>query len=262
VTRSRPAPAQWGQFLRNHDELDLGRLEVKQRKAVFSKFGPDQDMQLYQRGIRRRLAPMLQGDRRRLELAYSLMMTLPGTPVIRYGDEIAMGDNLALPERNCARTPMQWSTEPQAGFTKSHQPTLPVISDGPYGFQHVNVADQRRDPNSLLNWMERIIRMRKEVPEIGWGDFSFLSAGTPEVLVMQYTWRNNSVLCVHNLSGEPREIRFKIRAEEKLCILANLLSNEHSQPDSGGRHSMILEPYGYRWFRVCGLDYLLKRSDI
>jgi len=110
--------------------------------------------------------------------------------------------------------------------------------------------------------MERIIRMRKEVPEIGWGDFSFIPAGTPEVLVMQYSWRNNSVLCVHNLSGEPREIRFSIQAEEKPCILANLLSTDHSQPDPGGRHSMLLEPYGYRWFRVCGLDYLLKRSDI
>ena len=262
LTKSRPATAQWGQFLRNHDELDLGRLEIKQRKAVFSKFGPDPDMQLYQRGIRRRLAPMLQGDRRRLELAYSLMMTLPGTPVIRYGDEIGMGDNLALPERNCARTPMQWSTEPQAGFTKSDHPALPVISDGPYGFQHVNVSDQRRDPNSLLNWMERIIRMRKEVPEIGWGDFSFISTGSPEVLVMQYTWRNNSVVCVHNLSGEPREIRFSIQVEERKCSLANLLSNDHSEPGPGGRHSMLLEPYGYRWFRVCGLDYLLRRSDI
>jgi maltose alpha-D-glucosyltransferase/alpha-amylase len=110
--------------------------------------------------------------------------------------------------------------------------------------------------------MERIVRMRKEVPEIGWGDFSFLSAGTPEVLVMQYTWRNNSVLCVHNLSGEPREIRFSIQAEGKQCILANLLSNDHSQPGPGGRHSMLLEPHGYRWVRVCGLDYLLQRSDI
>src|SRR5271154_3379288 len=203
-------------------------------------------MQLYQRGIRRRLAPMLDGDRRRLELAYSLMMTLPGTPVIRYGDEIAMGDNLALPERDCARTPMQWSSEPQAGFTKSDHPVLPVISDGPYGFQHVNVADQRRDPNSLLNWMERIIRMRKEVPEIGWGDFSFLSAGTPEVLAMQYAWRNSSVLCVHNLSGEPREIRFSIQAEEKPCILANLLSNDHSQPDPGGGNPWWFEPSANR----------------
>jgi maltose alpha-D-glucosyltransferase / alpha-amylase len=195
-TKPRPATAQWGQFLRNHDELDLGRLSKKQRETVFAAFGPDPDMQLYQRGIRRRLAPMLQGDRRRLELAYSLMMTLPGTPVIRYGDEIAMGDDLRVPERNCARTAMQWSTEPNAGFTKSDKPVMPVIGDGPYGFQHVNVAAQRRDPNSLLNWMERIIRMRKEVPEIGWGDFSFLPSGTIHVLAMKYAWRNNSVLCV------------------------------------------------------------------
>ena len=262
ATKSRPTTAQWGQFLRNHDELDLGRLEDKQRGVVFAAFGPDPEMQLYQRGIRRRLTPMLQGDRRRLELAYSLMMTLPGTPVVRYGDEIGMGDNLKLPERNCARTPMQWSTEPNAGFTKSDKPVLPVISDGPYSFQHVNVADQRRDPNSLLNWMERIIRMRKEVPEIGWGDFSFVSTGTPKVLAMQYDWRNNSVLCVHNLSGEPREVRLSVDADEEKCVLANLLSSDHSEPDASGRHCMLLEPYGYRWFRVCGLDYLLKRTAV
>src|SRR6185437_13512718 len=102
ATKPRPATAQWGQFLRNHDELDLGRLSEEQRQAVFTAFAPEVDMQLYGRGIRRRLAPMLQGDRRRIELSYSLMMTLPGTPVIRYGDEIGMGDDLSLPERNCA----------------------------------------------------------------------------------------------------------------------------------------------------------------
>src|ERR1700733_13010067 len=122
ATKPRPATAQWGLFLRNHDELDLGRLTKAQREVVFKAFGPDKNMQLYDRGIRRRLAPMLGGDRRRLELAYSLMGTLPGTPVIRYGDEIGMGDNLDLPERNSARTPMQWSTEPHGGFTESDRP--------------------------------------------------------------------------------------------------------------------------------------------
>ena len=261
ATKRRPGTAQWGQFLRNHDELDLGRLSDEERESVFVAFGPDPDMQLYNRGIRRRLAPMLQGDRRRLELAYSLMMTLPGTPVIRYGDEIGMGDNLKLPERNCARTPMQWSTEPNAGFTKSDKPCQPVISDGPYGFPNTNVAAQRRDPDSLLNWMERIIRMRKEVPEIGWGDFSFVSSGTPHVLAMRYHWRNNSVLCVHNLSAEPREVRLKLAADNEAgCELVNLLSDEHSQPLRGGAHRVLLEAYGYRWYRVCGLDYLVKRS--
>jgi maltose alpha-D-glucosyltransferase/alpha-amylase len=262
-TKRRPTTAQWGLFLRNHDELDLGRLAEKQRDAVFGAFGPEPEMQLYKRGIRRRLAPMLEGDRRRLELAYSLMMTLPGTPVIRYGDEIAMGDNLKLPERNCARTPMQWSTEPNAGFTKSAKPVMPVISDGPYGFEHVNVAEQRRDPNSLLNWMERTIRMRKEVPEIGWGDFSFISAGAKEVLIMRYEWRNNSVVLVHNLGSLPREVKFAVStAEGEACTLVNLLSDDHSQPEDGDKHRVLLEPYGYRWYRVCGLDYLLKRSPV
>jgi maltose alpha-D-glucosyltransferase / alpha-amylase len=262
-TKARPATAQWGLFLRNHDELDLGRLSTKQREAVFAAFGAEKNMQLYQRGIRRRFAPMMQGDRRRLELAYSLMMTLPGTTVIRYGDEIGMGDDLRLPERECARTAMQWSTEPNAGFSKSDNPRIPVIHEGAYSFHHVNVAAQRRDPNSMLNWMERIIRMRKEVPEIGWGDFSFLPAGNRKVLVMRYDWRDNAVVCVHNLSAEPEEVRFKVRVpQEESRMLVNLLSEDHSYPTKGARHCILLEPYGYRWFRVGGLDYLLKRSEV
>ena len=261
ATKISEATAQWGQFLRNHDELDLGRLTHDQRQAVFAVFAPDKDMQLYNRGIRRRLAPMLQGDRRRLELAYSLMMALPGTPVLRYGDEIGMGDNLRLPERNCARTPMQWSGEPQGGFTKSDKPILPVITGGVYGFEHVNVAQQRHDPNSLMNWMERMIRMRKEAPEIGWGEFSILQTRTPEVLAIRYDWRNNSVVVVHNLSATPREVWLKLDSEGSGC-LANLLSGENSNSDASGEHCLLLEPYGYRWFRVGGLDYILKRSAI
>ena len=260
TTKPRPATAQWAQFLRNHDELDLGRLTKKQRGAVFTAFGPEPNMQLYRRGIRRRLLPMMQGDRRRLELAYSLMMTLPGTPVFRYGDEIGMGDNLDLPERNCARTPMQWSNEPQAGFTESDQPVLPVISQGPYGCEHVNVAAQKRDPNSLMDWTERTIRMRKEVPEIGWGDFSIIPTGQPEVLAIRYDWRNNSVLFVHNLSAVPTEVEFGSAAKVE-GQLVNLLASDHSTPDASGKHCILLEPYGYRWFRVGGLDYLLKRTE-
>jgi maltose alpha-D-glucosyltransferase/alpha-amylase len=263
ATRTRPDTAQWGNFLRNHDELDLGRLSKSQQQAVFTAFGPDPDMQLYNRGIRRRLFPMLQGDRRRLELAYSLMMTLPGTPVIRYGDEIGMGDDLSLPERNCARTPMQWSTEPEGGFTKSTEPTLPVISQGPYGFQHVNVAQQRRDPNAMLNWTERIIRMRKEVPEIGWGSFTVMPLDTAAVLALRYDWRNNTVLFVHNLGAAPCEVSLllKIGAEPERTFV-NLLSEDHSHANDAGDHCIFLEPYGYRWYRVGGLDYLLKRSDV
>jgi len=263
ATKARPATAQWGLFLRNHDELDLGRLTDEQRQRVFDCFGPEKEMQLYNRGIRRRLAPMLNGDRRRIELAYSLMFTLPGTPVIRYGDEIGMGDDLNLPERNCARTPMQWSTEPHAGFTKSDRPILPVISDGPYGYEHVNVAEQRRDPNSLLNWTERIIRMRKEVPEIGWGDFQVLPIRDPAIFAIRYDWRNNSVLFVHNLDSIPREIAFSTGLSgDQGRLLVNLLSEDHSRAADNGKHHLLLEAYGYRWYRVGGLDYLLKRSEI
>jgi maltose alpha-D-glucosyltransferase/alpha-amylase len=263
ATKSRPKTAQWGMFLRNHDELDLGRLTKAQRKTVFRAFGPDPSMQLYQRGIRRRLASMLDGDRRRIELAYSLMFTLPGTPVLRYGDELGMGDNLALPERQCARTPMQWSNEPQAGFTKSDKPAVPVISTGAFGYEHVNAAQQRRDPNSMLNWTERIIRMRKEVPEVGWGDFNILATRDPSVLAIRYDWRNNSVLFVHNLAPTSREVSLSVGiAGEDGNLLVNLLSEDHSHASPGGKHKLLLETYGYRWYRVGGLDYLLKRSDI
>jgi maltose alpha-D-glucosyltransferase/alpha-amylase len=263
ATRPRPATCQWGIFLRNHDELDLGRLLPARRKRVFDAFGPEKDMQLYDRGIRRRLAPMLGSNRRRLELAYSLLLTLPGTPVIRYGDEIGMGDDLRLPERNCARTPMQWSTEPNGGFTSAKKPVVPVIAGGAYGFEHVNVAAQRRDPDSLLNWMERVFRMRKEVPEIGWGDFVVLPHPERAVLVMRYEWRGNAVVFVHNFRADPLEIKLDAKtlgADGE--VLVNMLSDDHSSADANGRHCMLLEPYGYRWFRVGRLDYLLKREEM
>ena len=266
ATKPRPVTAQWGMFLRNHDELDLGRLTKQQRQKVFAEFGPKPEMQLYERGIRRRLAPMLDGDRRLLELAYSLMFTLPGTPVLRYGDELGMGDDLKLPERNCARTPMQWSNEPHGGFTKSDKPHVPVISEGPYGFEHINAAIQRRHPDSLLNWTERIIRMRKEVPEIGCGDFTVIPSRDPAVLLLRYDWRNNWVLFVHNLDAKPREVAFSVGLKgedaEHGKLLVNLLAEDHSRADMNGRHRLVIEAYGYRWYRIGGLDYLLRRSEI
>jgi maltose alpha-D-glucosyltransferase/alpha-amylase len=266
ATKPRPATAQWGLFLRNHDELDLGRLTEAQRQKVFAAFAPDPSMQLYDRGIRRRLAPMFDGDQRRLEMAFSLMFTLPGTPVIRYGDEIGMGDDLSLPERNCARTAMQWSNEPHGGFTKSDKPRVPVISGGAYGFEHINAAIQRRHSDSLLNWTERIVRMRKEVPEVGWGDFTVIATRDRAVLVMRYDWRNNWVLFVHNLDAKPHDIAFSVGLEGEDAqhgnLLVNLLSEDHSRAGEDGKHKMVIEAYGYRWYRVGGLDYLLRRSDI
>ena len=262
ATTPRPATAQWGQFLRNHDELDLGRLTEAQRQQTFAAFAPEEEMQLYGRGVRRRLAPMLGGDRRRLELAYSAMLSMPGTPVIRYGDEIGMGDDLSLPERESVRTPMQWSDEPQAGFTGAPRPLKPVISEGPYGYHQVNVAQQRRDPNSFMNWMERMIRARKEAPEIGWGEPRVLQSGHPAVLALRYDWLGNAVLVLNSFSDAPVEIRFAAGGGEGSDLLVNILSDDHSRADTSGRHSIVLEPYGYRWFRLGGLDYILRRREV
>src|SRR5688572_22950055 len=137
-TATLPPHAQWVQFLRSHDELDLGRLTAEQRERVFAAFAPDERMRLYGRGIRRRLAPMLAGDRRRLELAFSLLFSLPGTPMMQYGDEIGMGDDLRLPERECARTPMQWTSGTHAGFSRARRVVRPVIADRRYGYRRVN----------------------------------------------------------------------------------------------------------------------------
>ncbi|MFL5417570.1 MAG: alpha-glucosidase C-terminal domain-containing protein, partial [Myxococcales bacterium] len=256
-TRKHPQSGQWANFLRDNDELDLARLEDEQRQTVFREMGPDQSMQLYGRGIRRRLAPMLHNDRRRLELSYSVMFALPGTPVIRYGDEIGMGDDLRLEERQAIRTPMQWSTEPHGGFSKSKKTILPVIEEGPWSYRIVNAAVQRRDPDSLLNWTERIIRMRKECPEIGWGDFRVLDTGHKRVLGIRYEWRNNAVVVLHNLADEPIEAAVRVEEDN----LVNLFSEAHSERRGTAAHKIALEPYGYRWFRAGGLDYLLKRRD-
>ena len=260
ATRHLPPAAQWGQFLRNHDELDLGRLSEEEREQVFARFAPEEGMRLYGRGIRRRLAPML-GDRRKLELANSLMFSLPGTPVLRYGDEIGMGDDLALPERDAVRTPMQWSDEAQAGFSTAAKTVHPLVDGGVYGYSRVNVEAQQRDAGSLLRWTTRMIRLRKECPEIGWGEWTLLRTGAPEVLAIRYDWRGNSVLVVHNFSEQAHELRLRpgVEGGERLV---DLIDNAESDADESGAHRVFLEPYGYRWFRVGGLNYALHRRRI
>jgi maltose alpha-D-glucosyltransferase/alpha-amylase len=157
---------------------------------------------------------------------------------------------------------MQWSTEPNGGFTKSDKPIVPVISSGPYGFEHINAAEQRRDPNSMLNWIERIIRMRKEVPEVGWGEFEILDVSDDAVLGLRYDWRNNSVLFLHNFAHDPREVTFSTKLRgDKGGRLINLLTDDHSNAGQNGKHSVCLEGYAYRWYRVGGLDYLLNRTE-
>lgn len=165
-TPKLPVGGQWATFLRNHDEIDLSRLTTEQRNQVYEQFGPDENMRIYDRGIRRRLAPMLGNDRRRIELAYALQFSMRGTPVLRYGEEIGMGEDLSLPGREAIRTPMQWSYQPNAGFSTADPEKLvrPVLDKGEFGYQTVNVTAQRGDPKSLLAWFERMIRTLREAP--------------------------------------------------------------------------------------------------
>jgi maltose alpha-D-glucosyltransferase / alpha-amylase len=260
-TWKRPRNAQWVQFLRSHDELDLGRLTEEQRDKVFAAFGPKPSMQLYDRGIRRRLAPMLAGNRRRIELAFSLLFSLPGTPMMQYGDEIGIGDNLRLPERECARTPMQWSAEPHGGFSRAKKIVRPVIDDPDYGFARVNVAAQRRDPDSLLNWTERVIRTRKECPEIGWGEFSVLRTNVPEVLAMRYDWRGTSLVTLHTFSGRTQRVKLKVGCEHD-ATLVEVFDGRHSRAHNDGAHRITLPEYAWRWYRVGAADTTLYLSNL
>ncbi|RYG87694.1 trehalose synthase [bacterium] len=247
ATRDVPFGAQWAQFLRNHDELDLARLAERDRARVIERFAPDPDMQLYERGLRRRLAPML-GDRRHLELAYSLLFALPGAQVIRYGDEIGMGDDLAQPEREAVRTPMQWSADRNAGFSTAKRIVQPVIRKGPYGYEHVNVEAQRRDPGSLLNWTAQLIRLRKECPEIGWGRLEPVATGNHSVIGFSYEWRDNRIVLLHNLADRPVDIRMRL---PEVRHLTNLMSAADDRTSPNGVFRMTLEELGYRWLR-CG----------
>lgn len=258
ATRLSFHTSQWAQFLRNHDELDLGRLTEPQRKKVFERFGKEKNMQLYERGIRRRLATMI-GNRPQTELAYSVLFSLPGTPVIRYGDEIGMGDDLSLKERDAVRTPMQWSADPNSGFSSATKLVHPVISSGPYAYESMNVETQRRSPDSLLNWMTSLIRLRQECVEIGWGDWCILDTGTPTVLAMYYRWQKSSLITLHNFDEKEREVCLDIKRKTESKLI-DLWRTEENVADENGIHRIRLAAYGYRWFRADDLSHLLQEN--
>jgi maltose alpha-D-glucosyltransferase / alpha-amylase len=243
-----PPQSAWANFLRNHDELDIGRLSHAEREEVFACFGPVPDMRIYNRGIRRRLASMLE-DSKRVELALSLLLSLPGTPVLFYGDELGMGDDLSLPARMAVRTAMQWADQPNAGFSTVASDLLqrPVISAGRFGYPCVNVATLQREPESLLNRTERLIRTRKQCPEIGWGNLELLSTNNPSVLAHVCKWQERQVFAVHNFSDEATHalIQFGTDAEAPLTELVQ--DTEYEPVDSSRR--VELGPFGYRWFR-------------
>jgi maltose alpha-D-glucosyltransferase/alpha-amylase len=245
-----PSQGQWATFLRNHDEVDLSSLEPEEREDVFRAFGPEPEMRIYRRGIRRRMASMLGGDRRRLELAYSLLLTMPGTPVIRYGDEIGMGDDLSLPERESVRTPMQWTDTPNAGFSHAEPSQLiaPVISDGPYSYREVNVLAQRRDALSLLTWFERMLHTRRECEEIGVGEHELVDVGIPGVLGHRATGARGTMLFLHNLGRRRCRIQLAAQPGDNHRPL-NVAADGDYDEDIDLR-SLEINSYGYRWLRL------------
>jgi maltose alpha-D-glucosyltransferase/alpha-amylase len=248
-TKLKPQISQWTFFLRNHDEIDLGRLSSAKRNEVYKKFGPENNMQLYGRGIRRRLAPMLHNPDK-LRMAYSLLFSLPGTPVIRSGEEIGMGDDLTLSERLAVRTPMQWSTEKNAGFSMASHTFRPVISLGDYSYLKVNVEDEKKSKNSLLNEIRKLAALRRSCPEIGFADWKVLPSSSKNVLIIKYVVNGESLITIHNFNEKAQDVSFE-NDDEKSFV--NLIDNKvfHS---SGRKITLHLNSYGYAWFK--GLNSL------
>ncbi len=236
-----PQAASLGRFVRNHDELTLDKLSEDERKEVFARFGPDESLQLYGRGLRRRLPTMLDGDERALRMVYSLAFSLPGTPVLFYGEEIGMAENVDIEGRYAVRAPMQWA--PDGGFTlPGVEPRRPMV-EGAFGPERVNVKDQRRDPGSLLNWFERLIRRRRECPELGFGALTILDVGSDAVFAHRVDWEDATVVCVHELAGKPVTVELPVDDGEALVDLF-----EHADCELPA--TLQLEPYAARWFRI------------
>ncbi len=245
-----PVEGQWGNFLRNHDELDLGRLLKEERQEVFDAMAPDPGMILYDRGPRRRLATMLGGDLRRLKLAYALMFSLPGTPVLWYGEEIGMGEVLALNEREAVRTPLQWSNRPHAGFsTFSGELVRPVNTDPDFGFEAVNIADQRKEPGSLLTFMKSLVAARRAAPEIGWGKWKLLETDE-RVLGIRHEWQGDVLFAFLNLSEDRIEAKLSEEGIGEAEVLMPAIPDETVMSFDRKKPSLRLGPFGFAWLRL------------
>ncbi len=252
--RQRPQPpkdAHWATFVRNHDELTLDKLTDTQRQEVFEAFGPDPDMQLYGRGLRRRLPTMLGGDRDRIRMVYSLLFSLPGTPVLFYGEEIGMGEDLRAEGRLAVRTPMQWSAERNGGFSTADQSRLPgPIPAGEYGPERVNVAAQERDPQSLLSWIRLLIESYRRCPELAWGLYEVVEAGDSAVLAHRCDTEGGTVVAVHNFAAVPKKAALKLAGMDASCVLSDVLVDGSERVASDGSVVLQLGRYGCRWLRI------------
>jgi maltose alpha-D-glucosyltransferase/alpha-amylase len=252
LQRTPPVPpgCQWALFLRNHDELTLEMVTDEERDYMYAEYARDPRMKL-NLGIRRRLAPLLDGNRRRIELLNSLLLSLPGTPIIYYGDEIGMGDNVYLGDRNGVRTPMQWSPDRNAGFSRAdpEQLYLPPIENPLYHYAAVNVEAQERSPASLLNWMRRVIGIRKRFAVFGRGQLEILEPTNPRVFAYLRVDASDTILCVANLSrySQPCELdlrRFRGR------VPVELFGNVPFPTIGELPYFLTLGPHSFYWFRL------------
>jgi maltose alpha-D-glucosyltransferase/alpha-amylase len=230
---------QWGIFLRNHDELTLEMVTEDERQWMWENYAPEQRMRL-NIGIRRRLAPLLENDRRKIELAYSLLLTMPGSPILYYGDEIGMGDNIWLADRNGVRTPMQWAQDTGAGFSEAPVQSLysPIIDDEVYGPSQVNVESQVKDKSSLWHTIRHMIAVRKQHHCFGWGEFEWVDMGINAIAAYIRKHNNESILIIQNLSDKPQET----------TVTQNMVDVFTSDPLPQGK--LTLQPLQYRWLLI------------
>jgi maltose alpha-D-glucosyltransferase/alpha-amylase len=245
-----PESCQWCLFLRNHDELTLEMVTDEERDYMYYEYAKDPRMKL-NLGIRRRLAPLLDNGRRRIELLNSLLFTMPGSPIIYYGDEIGMGDNIYLGDRNGVRTPMQWSIDRNAGFSRADSARLysPPITDPVYSYQGINVEAQQRDQSSLLNWMKRLIRLRKKYPVFGRGTIQFLHPDNQKVLTYIRQDEQHTILVVNNLSRFVQPVELDLRAFQGYTPV-EIFGETRFPPIGELLYFLTLGPHGFYWFRL------------
>jgi len=245
-----PANCQWGIFLRNHDELTLEMVTDEERDYMYKEYARDARMKMNV-GIRRRLAPLLDNSRRQMELFHSLLFSLPGTPVMYYGDEIGMGDNYYLGDRDGVRTPMQWSPDRNAGFSKADfaQLYLPVLMDPVYGYEALNVEAQQRHPHSLLHWVRDLVRIRKQHPVFGTGTFRALDPSNPKVLAFLREGEGEVILCVANLSASAQPVELDLREYAGRTPM-ELLGGTPFPPIGELSYFLTLGPHYFFWFQL------------
>lgn len=252
-TPAIPENCQWCTFLRNHDELTLEMVTEDERNWMWEEYAPNPRMRL-NLGIRRRLAPLLDNDRKKIELANSLLFSLPGSPIVYYGDEIGMGDNIWLPDRNGVRTPMQWNDTSGAGFS-SASPELfysPVITADEYGSTNVNVFDQISDASSLLNQTAKFIQVRKAHPVFGWGSLDWIDVGNTRIAAYLRQYKTQTILILNNLSNQTVEI--SVNCPSGWVSLADLFSDIRISIPNERKLQLSIEPYTYFWFNIISSD--------